>query len=67
MNINTLVDVTQIFVLEQLETVDDLRAWLFEPQNIQRLKEIKVIGSKTAGYFKILTRVRLFSTDCFSP
>lgn len=48
---------------EQLETVADLRAWLLKPQNIQRLKEIKGIGPKTADYFKILTGIPTSAID----
>lgn len=60
---NTLVDITQFFVAERLETVDDLRAWLIEAENIQRLKEIKGIGNKTADYFKILTGISTSAID----
>jgi len=61
--INTLVDTTQFFVSEKIETVDDLRAWLLEADNIRRLKEIHGIGPKTADYFKILTDIPTSAID----
>ena len=61
--INTLVDTTQFFVAENIETVDDLRAWLLNPDDIQRLKEIHGIGPKTADYFKILTGIPTSAID----
>ena len=61
--INTLVDTTQFFVAENIETVDDLRAWLLNPDDIQRLKEIHGIGPKPADYFKILTGIPTSAID----
>lgn len=61
--INTLVDTTQFFVAEGIETVDDLRAWLLQPHNIQRLKTIHGIGPKTADYFKILAGIPTSAID----
>jgi len=61
--VNTIVDTTLFFVTEGLETVDDLRAWLGEPENLQRLKGIKGIGDKTADYFKILTGISTSAID----
>lgn len=61
--INTLVDVTQFFVSEGIETVDELRRWLIEPGNMERLKGIKGIGNKTADYFKILTGIPTSAID----
>ena len=45
--INTLVDVVQFFVAEEIERVDDLRAWLVIPGNSERLKEINGIGNRS--------------------
>lgn len=61
--INTLVDLTQFFVSERLETAAELRDWLDEADNVQRLKEIKGIGDKTADYFKILTGIPTSAID----
>ena len=61
--INTLVDVVQFFVAEEIETVDDLRAWLVVAENSERLKAIKGIGDKTVDYFKILAGIPTSAID----
>ena len=61
--INTLVDVLQFFVAEEIETVGALRRWLLEAGNVERLKRIKGIGNKTADYFKILTGIPTSAID----
>ena len=53
----------RVFSEQRVETVDDLRAWLVDAGNIQRLKRIKGIGDKTADYFKILTGIPTSAID----
>ncbi|KAA3664693.1 MAG: hypothetical protein DWQ04_04390 [Chloroflexi bacterium] len=61
--INTIVDLTQLFVSEGLETAVSLQTWLQESKNIERLKKIKGIGPKTADYFKILVGLPTSAID----
>lgn len=61
--VNTIVDVTLFFIAEQIETDEELRSWLLHPENIDRLKQIKGIGNKTADYFKILVGIPTSAID----
>lgn len=61
--INTIVDVTRFFLSENVETVEDLRQWLQETDNIQRLRQIKGIGDKTIDYFRILAGISTSAID----
>lgn len=50
--INTIVDVTSLFVAEGVETVSELHTWLLQEGNLERLRQVKGIGPKTADLFK---------------
>lgn len=59
----TLADVTLFLLGEQVETVEELRAWVSAPANVARLKRIKGIGPKSADYFKILCGISTSAID----
>ena len=46
--------VLELFASEDLESEADLRTWLLDNANLEKLRSIKGIGPKTIDYFKIL-------------
>ena len=46
-----------------IETEDQLRTWLEEPTNLQRLRQIKGIKEKTAHYLQILVGTQGVAVD----
>ena len=58
--LNRLNGVVQFFRENEIETVTDLKNWLEEGSNINKLKELRGIGNTTADYFRIWVFVTLF-------
>ena len=46
----TIRDLTALFVGEKVETRDDLRSWLDDPDHVRALMTIKWVGPKTVSY-----------------
>lgn len=60
---NRLLGVARFFQSQGIETVEALRTWLIEDENIARLKEQRGVGNKTADYFKILVGLPATAID----
>ena len=54
----TLLALIDLLVVHGVETEDDLRSWLENPDNMVRLQEIKGIKDKTAHYLQILVGIQ---------
>ena len=48
---------------EGIETGGNITRWLGEPGNVERLKQLRGIGNKTADYFKILVGLSTSAVD----
>lgn len=55
--------VLALFASEHIETEADLRDWLSDSANLQKLRAIKGIGPKTVDYFKILVGISTSAID----
>jgi len=58
-----ITGVTAFFLAEGIETEGDLARWLGEPDNVERLKQLRGIGNKTADYLKILVGLPTSAVD----
>ena len=60
---NRVVGATEFFIKEGVETQEDLRTWLSQEGNIQKLLSLRGVGPKTADYFKILAGIQTNAID----
>lgn len=58
-----ILGVVNFFKKENIETETDLKQWLQEINNIEKLKRLRGIGNKTADYFKILVGIQTSAVD----
>lgn len=58
-----ILGVLNFFKKENIETEADLKQWLQENNNIEKLKQLRGIGNKTADYFKILVGIQTSAVD----
>ncbi len=58
-----ILEITRFFENQGIQTESDLRTWLQEPSHVDRLKQIKGIGDKTADYFGILVGIQSVAID----
>jgi hypothetical protein len=59
----TLLELTTVLLSNGIETEADLRSWLEEPANLERLRHIKGIKEKTAHYLQILVGAQSVAVD----
>jgi 3-methyladenine DNA glycosylase/8-oxoguanine DNA glycosylase len=50
----TAIEVLEMFKLNQLETTDQIKAWIRKDENIPSLMTIKGVGPKTIDYLLLL-------------
>lgn len=60
---NRILGVAEFFSSKGIETEADLRQWLQESSNLEKLKQLRGIGNKTADYFKILVGIPTSAVD----
>jgi len=60
---NRVLSIAHFFAKEGIETEADLKTWLENEANIERLKELRGIGNKTTDYFKILSGIPTAAVD----
>jgi len=58
-----LLLLTEFFLDEGVETAEDLQVWLLDEKNIDKLKQQRGVGNKTADYIKILVGIPAFALD----
>jgi endonuclease III len=58
-----ILKVVCFFETEKIETETDLKTWLENDDNIEKLKKLRGIGNKTADYFKILVGISTSAID----
>ena len=58
-----ILGVVNFFTKEKIETEEQLKQWLLQPDNIARLKQLRGIGDKTANYFKIMVGIQENAPD----
>jgi hypothetical protein len=56
-------DVLCLLRSEEIETTNDLRRWLSDDTNLEKVRAIKGIGPKTVDYFKILVGLQTAAID----
>lgn len=61
--INRIHRLTQFFVDQGIETLDDLSVWLNKDSNVKKLKSLNGIGNKTANYIKNLAGIPAVAVD----
>ncbi len=59
----TLAALVSLLLENGVETEDDLRAWLEQRENVDRLQRIKGIKDKTADYLQILVGIQTVAVD----
>lgn len=59
----TLLKLVQLMASELVETVDDLRCWLQDPQNLDKLLAVSGVGPKTVDYIKGLAGIPTIAVD----
>jgi hypothetical protein len=60
---NRILRVTKLFVKENIEAEEQLKLWLKEEENLQKLGNIKGVGGKTLDYFKMLSGIHTSAID----
>ncbi|MBA4417098.1 MAG: hypothetical protein C0392_04190 [Syntrophus sp. (in: bacteria)] len=60
---NRIMRLTELFLKEGVENEVDLKAWLGNHTNIQKLEQIKGIGNKTVDYLKWLSGIPTAAVD----
>jgi endonuclease III len=60
---NRVIGATEFFIKEGVETQEDLRTWLSQEANTQKLLSLRGVGPKTADYFKILAGIQTNAID----
>lgn len=60
---NRILNAIDFFLAENIETEADLKKWLCDDTNIQKLKQLRGVGAKTADYFKILSGISTSAID----
>ncbi len=58
-----LDSITRHLLVLKVETVDELRAYLLQPETAEALQEIKGIGPKTVDYLKMLVGIPAIAVD----
>ena len=53
----------KFFINEKIETEEQLKQWLLQPNSITRLKLLRGIKDKTANYFKIMVGISESAPD----
>jgi hypothetical protein len=61
--LSRIIDVTNFFLKEGIETEAQLRLWLENDQNLPKLDAVKGVGDKTLDYFKFLTGIPTTAID----
>ncbi|MCP4428163.1 MAG: hypothetical protein GY803_27055 [Chloroflexi bacterium] len=61
--LNTIQALTQFFIEKGIETEADLRRWLQDKTNLDRLAQINGIGPKTIDYFQLLVGIPTIAVD----
>jgi hypothetical protein len=61
--LDTITRLTEFFVRHGVETTDDLRAWLREPDHLITLAAIQGVGPKTVDYVQILVGIQQVAVD----
>lgn len=61
--LETLHELVKVLLENGIETEDDLRSWLTQPENVCRLKQIKGLKDKTADYLQILVGSQSVAVD----
>jgi hypothetical protein len=61
--LDTLEELVNVLLENRVETEDDFRDWLAQPENIERLKLIKGLKDKTADYLQILVGIHTVAVD----
>jgi hypothetical protein len=59
----TLEELVKLLLENGVETEDELRSWLEQPANVERLKQIKGLKDKTADYLQILVGMHTVAVD----
>jgi len=59
----TLEELVKVLLENGVETEDELRSWLEQPANVERLKQIKGLKDKTADYLQILVGMHTVAVD----
>ena len=60
---NRILKVTKLFISENIETEQQLKLWLTEEKNVQKLRNVKGVGDKTLDYFKMLSGMHTSAID----
>ncbi|MBU4245608.1 MAG: hypothetical protein ABIF85_04695 [Nanoarchaeota archaeon] len=61
--IHRILEVARFLAKERIETEEQLKIWLSNESNVERFKEIRGIGNKTADYFKMLSGIPTSAID----
>lgn len=61
--INTIIDLTRMFMAEGVDTVEDLYQWMLQEGSRERLKQVHGVGDKTADLLKIVVGIPASAID----
>lgn len=61
--LDTITHLAAFFAQDGVETTEQLRAWLQEPEHLVALAAIKGVGSKTVDYIQILVGIPQVAVD----
>lgn len=60
---NRIVEITKFFVKEGVETEADLRNWIQNISNTEKLRTLKGVGNKTVDYFNLMVGIPTAAID----
>lgn len=61
--IGRIIGVARFLANEHVETEEDLKAWLLNPGNDERLRSQRGVGPKTVDYFRLLAGISTVAID----
>lgn len=60
---NRIIEATQFFIREKVETEDQLKSWLEKEMNMAKLDSVRGVGAKTIDYYKFLVGIPTTAID----